>query len=152
MCDGRPLEPAVLDRLTAALKHRGPDGSGRYKNGSTGLVNTRLAIIDLETGDQPFEETKGAVLVANGEIYNDLEIRWRLASAPYESKSDCESPLHLYRREGLAFTDQLRGMYAIAIYDRDASKLILARDPFGIKQLYYTATATHLLLPPSRRP
>jgi asparagine synthase (glutamine-hydrolysing) len=79
----------------------------------------------------------GAVLVANGEIYNDLEIRRQLADAHYQSKSDCESPLHLYRRKGLDFVDDLRGMYAIAIYDRATSKLVLTRDPFGIKPLYY---------------
>ncbi len=141
--NGRPCEAAVLDRLVGAMKHRGPDGSGRFLNGSIGLVSTRLAIIDLETGDQPFEDPQGAVLVANGEIYNDLEIRRQLTDAPYRSKSDCESPLHLYRRKGLDFTDGLRGMYSIAIYDKATSKLVLTRDPFGIKQLYYVVTPTH---------
>lgn len=143
MRNGRLLEPVVLDKLEAAIAHRGPDGSGRYINDAIGLIHTRLAIIDLNTGDQPFEEPQGAVLVANGEIYNDLEIRKQLADAPYKSRSDNESPLHLYRRYGLDFVEHLRGMYAIAIYDKKTRNLILTRDPFGIKPLYYVATNTH---------
>ncbi len=143
MRNGHLLEAAVLDKLATALAHRGPDGNGRYVNDAIGLVHTRLAIIDLETGDQPFEDPQGAVLIANGEIYNDLEIRRLLADAPYISQSDNESPLHLYRRKGLDFVDHLRGMYAIALYDKKTRRLILSRDPFGIKQLYYVATRTH---------
>src|SRR5271154_74389 len=78
MNDGRGPDPAILDRLQAAIAHRGPDGSGRHLAGSVGLVSTRLAIIDLRTGDQPLSEPAGAVLVANGEIYNDPELRSQL--------------------------------------------------------------------------
>jgi len=141
MRDGRRAEAAVLDRLQAALAHRGPDGHGRHLEGPVGLLNTRLAIIDLQTGDQPFYDPQGAVLVANGEIYNDPELRKRFPDAPFNTGSDCESPLHLYRRKGLDFVDDLRGMYAIAIYDPATSKLILTRDPFGIKPLYYVETS-----------
>ena len=130
----------ILDRLAAALAHRGPDDHGRYQNRSVGLLNTRLAIIDLKTGNQPFEAPNGSVLVANGEIYNDLDIRRQLADAPYHTRSDCESPLHLYGEKGLAFADGLRGMYAIAIYDKPNEKQVLSRDPFGIKPLYYVST------------
>jgi asparagine synthase (glutamine-hydrolysing) len=137
---GCALDALVLDRLAGALAHRGPDDLGRYQNHAIGLLNTRLAIIDLETGNQPFEAPNGCVLVANGEIYNDLDIRRRLADAPYRTGSDCESPLHLYGEIGLAFADELRGMYAIAIYDRANEKLVLSRDPFGIKPLYYVST------------
>ncbi len=140
MRDGRRAEASVLDCLQAALAHRGPDGHGRHLEGTIGLLNTRLAIIDLQTGDQPLYEPQGAVLVANGEIYNDPELRRQLPDAPFKTGSDCESPLHLYRRRGLDFVDDLRGMYAIAIYDPVASKLILTRDPFGIKPLYYVET------------
>lgn len=143
MRSGCMLEPIVLDKLAAALEHRGPDENGRYIDGTVGLVNTRLAIIDLEHGNQPFEDPQGAVLVANGEIYNDLEIRKQLTNAPYQTGSDCESPLHLYRRMGINFADDLRGMYAIAIYDQQESRLVLTRDPFGIKQLYYVITSTY---------
>ena len=140
MSNGRPVDPAVMDHLQTALAHRGPDGAGRHVAGPIGLLNTRLAIIDLKTGDQPLYEDQGAVLVANGEIYNDPELRKQLAGANFRTGSDCESPLHLYRRKGLAFVDDLRGMYAIAIYDPATSKLIVTRDPFGIKPLYYVET------------
>jgi len=143
MNDGRGPDPAILDRLQAAIAHRGPDGSGRHLAGSVGLVSTRLAIIDLRTGDQPLSEPAGAVLVANGEIYNDPELRSQLRGVAFRTGSDCESPLHLYRREGIAFAEELRGMYGIAIHDQAAAKLILARDPFGIKPLYYVETPAY---------
>jgi asparagine synthase (glutamine-hydrolysing) len=142
-CDGRRPESAVLDRLELALAHRGPDGSGRHISSPIGLVSTRLAIIDLRTGGQPIHDEYGAVLVANGEIYNDPELRAELRDAHFRTGSDCESPLHLYRRKGLDFVRDLRGMYAIALYDPAASKLILARDPFGIKPLYYVEAPTY---------
>ncbi len=137
MCNGRAADAAVLDRLQAALAHRGPDGKGSHIFGAVGMVSTRLAIIDLETGDQPIRDAQGAVLVANGEIYNDPELRLQLREVCFRTGSDCEPPLHLYRRKGLGFVDDLRGMYAIAIHDTAAAKLILTRDPFGIKPLYY---------------
>jgi asparagine synthase (glutamine-hydrolysing) len=137
MKNGRSPDPAVLDRLQQALAHRGPDGRGRHLAGPVGLVSTRLAIIDTLTGDQPLKDSRGGVLVANGEIYNDPELRMQLSDVTFRTGSDCESPLHLYRCKGLDFVEGLRGMYAIAIHDQAASKLILARDPFGIKQLYY---------------
>ena len=141
MSNGRPVEPETLDVLQAALAHRGPDGSGRHVEGCVGLLSTRLAIIDLKTGGQPLYEDQGAVLVANGEIYNDPELRKQLGEVRFRAGSDCESPLHLYRRKGLGFVDELRGMYAIAIYDPAAGKLVLTRDPFGIKPLYYVEKA-----------
>jgi asparagine synthase (glutamine-hydrolysing) len=142
-CNGRRPDSAVLDRLEAALAHRGPDGNGRHVSGRTGLVSTRLAIIDLRTGMQPIREEQGAALVANGEIYNDLELRATLREACFKTRSDCESALHLYRRKGLDFVEDLRGMYGIAIHDPIASRLVLARDPFGIKPLYYVQTPTY---------
>lgn len=139
--DGNAPNTTVLDALTAALAHRGPDGSGRYVNGGVGLVHTRLAIIDLATGDQPLHESGGAALIANAEIYNYIELRQDLAGVNFATASDCELPLHLYRRMGVAYTGKLRGMYAIAIHDPEAGKLILSRDPFGIKPLYYVEYA-----------
>jgi asparagine synthase (glutamine-hydrolysing) len=140
MRDGQPVDETRLDALARAMAHRGPDGVGSFVSGPIGLLNTRLAIIDLATGDQPLFEPQGAVLVANAEIYNDPEIREALAGAPYRTGSDCESPLQLYRREGPDFADDLRGMYAIALYDPSTGQVVLARDPFGIKQLYYVET------------
>jgi asparagine synthase (glutamine-hydrolysing) len=140
MLHGRRPEPSILDRLSKALTHRGPDDAGQYEDRSVGLINTRLAIVDLVSGHQPLEAPDGTVLVANGEIYNDPDIRRKLSDTGYKTGSDCESALHLYRQQGLDFTKALRGMYAIAIYDKAKSQLILARDPFGIKQLYYVTT------------
>jgi asparagine synthase (glutamine-hydrolysing) len=131
---------AALHAMAAALAHRGPDGTGHYRAGNVGMVQTRLAIIDLVTGDQPLYEPGGAALMANGEIYNYIELRAELGGVGFASASDCEPPLHLYRRHGLDFTERLRGMYAIALHDPAAGRLVLARDPFGIKPLYYAET------------
>jgi asparagine synthase (glutamine-hydrolysing) len=140
MRDGSAADEAVLDRLAAAMAHRGPDGIGKHLAGPIGLVNTRLAIIDLATGDQPLFDGEGGVLVANAEIYNDPEIRAALPCAPYATGSDCESVLRLYGRDGLDVAAGLRGMYAFALLDPAAGRLVLARDPFGIKQLYLAET------------
>jgi asparagine synthase (glutamine-hydrolysing) len=141
--NGGQVRSAVLDALEAAMDHRGPDGSGRHVAGPIGLVSTRLAIIDLKTGDQPLSDDDGTVLVANGEIYNDLELRAKLHNVLFRTGSDCESPLHLYRARGLDFVKELRGMFAIAIHDPAESRLVLARDPFGIKPLYYVEAPTY---------
>ena len=139
---GRLPDMAVPEAMRDALVHRGPDGEGRLAADDVGMTQTRLAVIDLETGDQPLFDTGGAALVANGEIYNYVELRDELAGEEVATASDCEPPLKLYRRDGLAFTDSLRGMYAIAIHDASARRLVLARDPFGIKPLYYADTAS----------
>src|SRR6201994_3190296 len=125
--------------MEKALSHRGPDGNGHYRAGDVGMVQTRLAIIDLATGDQPLYEPGGAALVANGEIYNYVELQASL-HAKLATGSDCELPLPLYRKYGLDFPRHLRGMYAIALHDPASGRLVLTRDPFGIKPLYYAET------------
>ncbi len=135
---------SILERMGEAIAHRGPDGTGTYREADVAFVHNRLAIIDLVTGDQPLREGGGAVLVANGEIYNHVELRTALGDFPFRTQSDCEPPLALYRREGLAFAEKLRGMYAVAIHDPRAKRLVLARDPFGIKPLYYAQGAEGL--------
>lgn len=135
--DGATPPAKLLVDMLVALGHRGPDGEGRYLAGGLGMVQTRLAIIDLETGDQPFYEPEGAALVANGEIYNYLELRQSLGDVPLQTKSDCEPALYLYRRHGVSYVNWLRGMFAIALYDPREDLLLLSRDPFGIKPLYY---------------
>tara|TARA_R110002110_G_scaffold2693_1_gene12734 strand:- start:2188 stop:3942 length:1755 start_codon:yes stop_codon:yes gene_type:complete len=135
--DGTAPDPAELDAMKNALLHRGPDGDAVWISGDTGLVHTRLAIIDLETGDQPLFGPGGTALVANGEIYNYIELRDELPEVAFETHSDCEPVLHYYRRHGLDFADWLRGMYALALYDPQKRQLVLSRDPFGIKPLYY---------------
>jgi len=137
---GSPPRDADLDALTEALHHRGPDGKGRHQSGSVGLIQTRLAIIDLKTGDQPLyaelDGEKRCVLVGNGEIYNYVELREELGTELFSTQSDCEPPLQLYLRHGIDYPRYLRGMYALAIHDPSKDRLILSRDPFGIKPLY----------------
>ncbi|MDA1099089.1 MAG: asparagine synthase (glutamine-hydrolyzing) [Proteobacteria bacterium] len=139
--DGTAPEPSALDAMQAALRHRGPDGVGRYSGAGVAMVHTRLAIIDLETGDQPIITPDGTALIANAEIYNYLELRETLHKPLLKTRSDCEPALHLYNRDGIDFANQLRGMYAIAIYDPGEGQLLLARDPFGIKPIYYVEGA-----------
>ena len=140
MTAGGPPPEAALAAMQKALAHRGPDGQGRYAAGNVGMVHVRLAIIDLKTGDQPIREPGGATLVANAEIYNYVELKRELSDIAFATASDCEPPLHLYRKFGVGFAEKLRGMYAIAIHDTARNRLVLARDPFGIKPLYYAET------------
>ena len=137
---GAPVDPLLASRLTQALAHRGPDGDGQFAVNRSVLVQTRLAIIDLQTGDQPFFAGP-CTLIANGEVYNYRELAPGL---PLSTGSDCELPLHLWRQLGPAYAERLRGMYAIAIHDRAARKLTLTRDPFGIKPLYIAPIADGL--------
>jgi asparagine synthase (glutamine-hydrolysing) len=135
----------LLARLAEALGHRGPDGSGFYRDGAVGFAHTRLAIIDLETGDQPLHHPSGLTLMGNGEIYNYVELRAELAdSVAFQTGSDFEPFLHLFARDGLAALDRLRGMYALALYSPAKGETVLARDPFGIKPLYLAETAGHI--------
>ena len=139
--NGAPADAALVRRMGDMLAHRGPDGMGDYQSRDLAMVHRRLAVIDLETGDQPFAEREGTALVANGEIYNYVELKAELDGAPFATASDCEPPLFLYRRHGAAYAAHLRGMYAIALHDAKENQLVLARDPFGIKPLYYAEGA-----------
>jgi asparagine synthase (glutamine-hydrolysing) len=141
-CNGMAPPLDLLDRMQVAIAHRGPDGSGRLARGDTALLQVRLAIVDLETGEQPLfglsdDPMDGTALVGNGEIYNNPELRRAMASTPFRTRSDCEPPVFLYEVEGTGFSDRLRGMYALAIHDVIRGRLVLVRDPFGIKPLYY---------------
>jgi len=137
---GATPDAAVLQAMARALAHRGPDGSGLHIADNVGLAHARLAIIDLATGDQPLFAGPAAI-VANGEIYNYLELREAHGLA-CSTGSDCEPPLHLYRRDGLdGYVAAMRGMYAAALHDRGARRLVLTRDPFGIKPLYLAQVA-----------
>jgi asparagine synthase (glutamine-hydrolysing) len=129
----------LLDSFAASLAHRGPDGVGRFDAPGVGLVQTRLAIIDLATGDQPLFDGPLS-LIANGEIYNYKQLRQDFPGR-YASESDCEPPLKLFARRAEGFSALLRGMYAIAIHDRAFGTLTLSRDLFGIKPLYFCAMA-----------
>ena len=135
--DRAPIPKGLAETFCRALVHRGPDGDGRYEGSEIGLVQTRLAIIDLKTGDQPLFGPEGTVLVANGEIYNYIELKEEFPGAPFATRSDSELPLFTYLRDRSEFARPLRGMYAIALADPRSHSLHLARDPFGIKPLYY---------------
>lgn len=138
--NGAPVDAGVLARMARALAHRGPDSEGRHVLGDVGLIQRRLAIIDLKTGDHPLYEPGGAALIANGEIYNYVELRAQMRDVAFKTASDCEPPLHLYRRHGVDYAKHLRGMYAIAIHDPAQDLLVLSRDPFGIKPLCFAET------------
>jgi asparagine synthase (glutamine-hydrolysing) len=136
---------AIVQQMIDALAHRGPDGEGIHLQGAVALAHRRLSIIDLQTGDQPLFDGAGNTLIGNGEVYNYIELRADLAGqVTFRTTSDCEPPLHLFRRQGLAYADSLRGMYALAIAAADG-RLILTRDPFGIKPLYYAEVAEGLI-------
>jgi len=135
--DGTVPPSNVIDAMVRAIAHRGPDGEGRYTQGGVALAQKRLAIIDLSTGDQPLFGAGGRALVANGEIYNYVELKQGAHGYNFTTNSDCELPLYTYAREAAAFAKHLRGMYGIALDDPTAPELYLSRDPFGIKPLYY---------------
>ncbi len=144
-CDGEQPPAFMLSRMQKALAPRGPDGFGQMVRGGCALLHARLAIVDLETGDQPLfgisnDPIGGTALIGNGEIYNNSELRRAMSTAPFRTRSDCEPPVFIYDTFGTGFADRLRGMYALAVHDPLQNRLVLARDPFGIKPLYYAQT------------
>ncbi len=135
-----PADPDRLAAMSAKLVHRGPDSDGVFAEGQAALAARRLAIIDLQTGDQPIANEDATVhVVQNGELYNYRELRTELERAGHRFRThgDTEVLVHLYEQEGLAFARRLRGMFAIALWDATRRRLVLARDRFGIKPLYY---------------
>ncbi|PHQ79836.1 MAG: asparagine synthase (glutamine-hydrolyzing), partial [Coxiella sp. (in: Bacteria)] len=131
-----------LQSLAEPLLHRSPDGSGHFIEKSVGLYHGRLAIHDLSTqGKQPFATPRGVHAIVNGEIYNYLDLKKQLERGNpdihWQSHSDCEVIPYLYEKYGYNFVEHLRGMFAIALYDSHQQELIVCRDPFGMKQLYY---------------
>jgi asparagine synthase (glutamine-hydrolysing) len=135
-----PADPDRLARMSSKLVHRGPDSDGAFVDGQAGLAARRLAIIDLETGDQPIANEGGTVhVVQNGELYNYRELRSDLERAGhrFRTQGDTEVLVHLYEQDGPAFARRLRGMFAVALWDSKRRRLVLARDRFGIKPLYY---------------
>jgi asparagine synthase (glutamine-hydrolysing) len=133
--------PEVLARMCDELAHRGPDGDGAHiEEGRVALGFRRLAVIDLETGDQPlFTEDRNVAVTCNGEIYNYLELGDDLRKRGHTlaSHSDSEVIAHLYEDLGLEFVHELHGMFAIALWDSRRQRLVLARDRLGVKPLYY---------------
>ena len=137
---GRSVDTAALERMRDTLVHRGPDGAGMHVAEGVGLGHRRLSIVDVEHGAQPMHSAGSRyVLVYNGEIYNhpDLMARLRASGVQYSTHCDTETVLHLFERDRLQAIPQLRGMFAIAMWDAQERELVLVRDRFGVKPLYY---------------
>ena len=138
-----PVDEAELLRTREHMARRGPDGAGLWLSSDrrVGLAHRRLAIIDLsETGAQPMATVNGRLTITyNGEIYNYRELRRELETrgCVFRTQSDTEVLLQLYAERGAAMVHALRGMFAFAIWDSLKQELFLARDPLGIKPLYY---------------
>ena len=125
-------------RMSQKLRHRGPDWSGIYCGGSAILAHERLSIVDPESGGQPlFSPDRKQVLAVNGEIYNHQEIRRRYAGRyEFQTGSDCEVILALYRDKGIGFLEDISGIFAFALYDEEKDAFLIARDPIGVIPLY----------------
>lgn len=147
--DGQPVEENLLLEMGRLIEHRGPDDQGVYSQGGVGLVNRRLAIIDLsQSGHQPMSNAEGDIWITyNGEVYNFPEIRRELENKGYRFRSgtDTEVILYAYQEWGLDHCKKLRGMFAYAIWDARIRRLILVRDRLGQKPLNYALTPSGLV-------
>ena len=141
-------DEAALRRMCEKLRHRGPDSDGALVQDSVALAMRRLAIIDLAGGEQPvFNQDQSIAAVVNGEIYNFRELRGELEARghKFKSRTDAEVVPHLYEEYGEDFVTKLRGMFALAVWDAARKRLILARDRFGEKPLYYAVFQNKLI-------
>ena len=133
--------PDVIERMTGALRHRGPDGAGAHHDAAVGLGHARLSIVDLEGGAQPLaNEDKSVWITFNGEIFNHVELRRQLLGRGhrFRTHSDTETIVHAYEDLGTGCVDELNGDFAFALWDSRRRRLVLARDRMGVRPLYYT--------------
>jgi asparagine synthase (glutamine-hydrolysing) len=140
---GRHVEAGLLERMRDVLTHRGPDECGIFVEGSVGLGHRRLSIVDVATGQQPMTNEDGSLrIVYNGEVYNHADHRPWLEGRghTYRTHCDTETILHLYEEKGTRCVEDLRGMFAFAIWDSRKEELFIARDRLGVKPLYYVHT------------
>lgn len=139
---------AVLTSMAQVLAHRGPDETQHlHGDAEVGMSFTRLSLVDPEHGGQPLISDDGdVVLIANGEVYNHLELERALPGARMRTGSDCEVLVHLYQRHGAAFLDDVRGMFGLILWDRRARRLVLARDRFGVKPLFFHRDAQRIVV------
>lgn len=145
--DGLPADAAAVERARERLAHRGPDDAGLWAEGPAALGFRRLSILDLEHGAQPMRSEDGRyAVVFNGEIYNHPALKEELEAggARYKTRSDTETVLRLFARDGAAGASRLEGMFAFALWDAQKKELTLARDPLGVKPLYYSFDGTRL--------
>lgn len=148
--NGAPLPSAarpVLEHMVHTIAHRGPDEREYFSSAQAILGFNRLSLVDPNSGSQPIHAPDGSsVLMANGEVYNHRELAATLASgATMRTRSDCEVLVHLYAEHGRRFLGNVRGMFAIMIVDLRRNKVVLARDRFGIKPLYFHRTSTRIV-------
>jgi asparagine synthase (glutamine-hydrolysing) len=146
--DGSPVAEPTLDAMIAVLRHRGPDGSGRFVDGEVGLGHLRLSIIDVEGGSQPIDNETGTLqVVFNGEIYNFVELREELEAFGhrFKTRSDTEVIVHAYEQWGRDCVRRFNGMFAFALWDSVERELFIARDHLGIKPLYYVDLGNRIL-------
>src|SRR5437867_9133715 len=139
----KPADPGALRSMTEAIVHRGPDDVGSYVQGGVALGMRRLAIIDLQTGQQPISNEDGTIwVVFNGEVYNYLELREGLISRGhrFKTRSDTEVLVHLYEESGDEFVTAINAMAALALWDGRRQRLVVARDRLGKKPLHYALT------------
>ncbi len=149
------ISQTALEKASSLLAHRGPDDTGYYLGQRIGIIATRLSIIDLTGGHQPIgNEDKSIWLTCNGEIVNSPELRRELQQAGHQfrTKSDIEVILHGYEEWGVDIITRLRGMFAFTLWDNNRQKLILARDRFGIKPLYYSQIGSQFAFSSEIRP
>ncbi len=142
--DGRTVNQTILNKMGDALGHRGPDGTGCYVDGTFGVVHKRLSIIDIKRGYQPLQDDD-SILVANGEIYNYVELKQEIHDFAWQTDTDCEIILPIFKKEGYQGFNRLRGMFALAVYNKHMHELILTRDHYGIKPLYIAEVEQGLL-------
>jgi len=145
---GQSIDREMLERMTCALQHRGPDGHGYFVNGPVGVGHRRLSIIDVGGGAQPISNEDGTLqIVFNGEIYNYVELRGELVKLGHQFKtaSDTEVIVHAYEQWGERCVNRLNGMFAFAIVNTVDNHVFLARDHLGIKPLYYVTFANQTL-------
>lgn len=140
--DNKPVSPVHLKKMSDAIKHRGPDGEGQWREDNVGIAHRRLAIIDLSpAGHQPMISADFRYIIAyNGEVYNFMELRTQLESKGYwfRSQTDTEVVMYAYAEWGAEAFKRFNGMFAVSIWDRQEKQLILGRDRYGIKPLYYS--------------
>src|SRR6185436_3387780 len=130
----------LIPRMLDQIRHRGPDDDGEYSDAKLQMGMVRLSIIDLSCGHQPMSNEAGTVqVICNGEIFNYIELRSELEAKGYRfrTSSDTETIVHAYEEYGVSFAHKLNGMFAIALWDTRSQRLLVLRDRFGVKPMFY---------------
>lgn len=150
-----PVAPHLIEAMTRAMTHRGPDGEGYFVRDHVALGHRRLSIIDIGGGDQPiYNEDNSVVVVYNGEIFNFKEVRAVLESKGHKFRTHCDTEVivHAFEEYGELCPTHFRGMFTFAVYDMTRDRLLLARDRLGIKPLYYHLDGDRLLFASEIKP